>query len=118
MVALTATSIRRDGHQPLIFMQCEPIRHSVSRPETAPAQWEVWPKVLSSPEIPPDRHHLNVNKTHKDRFIAVPVRRNPHHILKIKTRHPGFKFRVDGFYFSIVYKGIALVLKQPVRKST
>ena len=25
---LTATSIRKDGHQPIIFMQCGPIRHS------------------------------------------------------------------------------------------
>jgi superfamily II DNA or RNA helicase len=54
VVGLTATPIRRDGHQPIIFMQCGPIRHSASRPETAPAQLEVWPKVLSAPEIPPD----------------------------------------------------------------
>ncbi len=54
VVGLTATPIRRDGHQPIIFMQCGPIRHSASRPETAPAQLEVWPKVLPASEIPPD----------------------------------------------------------------
>jgi len=54
VVGLTATPIRRDGHQPIIFMQCGPIRHSAARPETAPAQLEVWPKVLPAPEIQPD----------------------------------------------------------------
>lgn len=54
VVGLTATPIRRDGHHPIIFMQCGPIRHSAARPETAPAQLEVWPKVLPAPEIPLD----------------------------------------------------------------
>ncbi len=54
IVGLTATPIRRDGHHPIIFMQCGPIRHSAAKPETAPAQLEVWPKVLLAPDIPPD----------------------------------------------------------------
>lgn len=54
VVGLTATPIRRDGHQPIIFMQCGPIRHHAARPESAPAQLEVWPKVQPAPEIPPD----------------------------------------------------------------
>ncbi|ABK98936.1 TOTE conflict system archaeo-eukaryotic primase domain-containing protein [Pelobacter propionicus] len=54
VVGLTATPIRRDGHQPIIFMQCGPIRHSAAKPETAPAQLGVWPKVLPAPEVPPD----------------------------------------------------------------
>ncbi|WP_298437813.1 DEAD/DEAH box helicase family protein [Geobacter sp.] len=54
VVGLTATPVRRDGHQPIIFMQCGPIRHSAARPEATPAQLEVWPKVLSAPEIPLD----------------------------------------------------------------
>jgi len=41
VVGLTATPIRRDVHQPIIFMQCGPIRHSTVRQETAPAQLEV-----------------------------------------------------------------------------
>ncbi len=54
VIGLTATPVRRDGHQPIIFMQCGPIRHSAARPKTAPAQLEVWPNYLSAPEIPPD----------------------------------------------------------------
>lgn len=53
VVGLTATPIRRDGHHPIIFMQCGPIRHSASRPDTAPAKLEVWPKLLPAPEITP-----------------------------------------------------------------
>ena len=60
VVGLTATPIRRDGHQPIIFMQCGPIRHSAARPETAPTQMEVRPKVLPAPEIPPDSPIQNV----------------------------------------------------------
>lgn len=31
VLGLTATPIRRDGHQPIIFMQCGPIRHKVTK---------------------------------------------------------------------------------------
>ena len=54
VVGLTATPIRRDGHQPIIFMQSGPIRHNAARPETAPAHLEVWPQMLVAPGIPPD----------------------------------------------------------------
>ena len=54
VVGLTATPMRRDGHQPIIFMQCGPIRHSAARAETAPAQLEVWPRILAAPAIPTD----------------------------------------------------------------
>ncbi|MGL6161959.1 TOTE conflict system archaeo-eukaryotic primase domain-containing protein [Microbulbifer sp.] len=54
VLGLTATPVRRDGHQPIIFMQCGPIRHSATRPETAPTQLEVWPRYLAPPEIPPE----------------------------------------------------------------
>ncbi len=33
VTGLTATPYRRDGHQPIITMQCGPIRHVVSRPK-------------------------------------------------------------------------------------
>jgi superfamily II DNA or RNA helicase len=72
-VGLTATPIRRDGHQPIIFMQCGPIRHSATRPETAPAQLEVWPKVLPAPEIPPDSLIQDVF-----RILANDETRNQH----------------------------------------
>ena len=52
VVGLTATPVRRDGHQPIIFMQCGPTRHSAAKPETAPAQLEVRPQYLPAPEIP------------------------------------------------------------------
>ena len=71
VVGLTATLIRRDGHQPIIFMQCGPIRHSAARPETTPAQLEVWPKVLPAPEIPPDSPIQNVF-----RILASDAARN------------------------------------------
>lgn len=41
VVGLTATPIRRDGQQPIIFMQCGPVRHSAARPEDAPSDLEV-----------------------------------------------------------------------------
>ena len=75
VVGLTATPIRRDGHQPIIFMQCGPIRHSAVRPENAPAQLEVWPKVLPAPEVPPDSpiqavFRILANDTDRTRQIA------------------------------------------------
>ncbi|MFO7719859.1 MAG: DEAD/DEAH box helicase family protein, partial [Gillisia sp.] len=30
VLGLTATPFRRDGHQPIIFMQCGPVRHSAA----------------------------------------------------------------------------------------
>lgn len=79
VVGLTATPIRRDGHQPIIFMQCGPIRHSASRPETAPAQLEVWPKVLPAPEIPSDSpiqdiFRILANDATRNQRIAEDVR--------------------------------------------
>jgi len=44
VLGLTATPIRRDGQQPIIFMQCGPIRHTAARPESAPHDLEVVPR--------------------------------------------------------------------------
>lgn len=41
VLGLTATPIRRDGQQPIIFMQCGPIRHTAARPAGAPQDLEV-----------------------------------------------------------------------------
>jgi superfamily II DNA or RNA helicase len=49
VVGLTATPVRRDGHQPIIFMQCGPIRHIAKRADTLSRQLEVRPNFLSSP---------------------------------------------------------------------
>ena len=38
VVGLPATPMLRAGHQPIIFMQCGPHRHSAARSESAPAQ--------------------------------------------------------------------------------
>src|ERR1700680_1126441 len=35
IVGLTATPTRKDGHQPIIFMQCGPIRFNLSSREAA-----------------------------------------------------------------------------------
>jgi superfamily II DNA or RNA helicase len=43
VLGLTATPIRRDGQQPIIFMQCGPIRHTASQPLGAPQDLEVIP---------------------------------------------------------------------------
>jgi superfamily II DNA or RNA helicase len=44
VLGLTATPIRRDGQQPIIFMQCGPIRHTAVRPASAPHDLEVVPR--------------------------------------------------------------------------
>lgn len=41
---LTATPIRRDGQQPIIFMQCGPIRYTAAKPVGAPHDLEVLPR--------------------------------------------------------------------------
>ncbi|CAI2051663.1 Hef nuclease [Serratia fonticola] len=46
VLGLTATPIRRDGLQPIIFMQCGPIRHIASKPAGAPHNLEVFPHSL------------------------------------------------------------------------
>jgi len=48
VLGLTATPIRRDGQQPIIFMQCGPIRHTATRPVSAPHDLSVMPRLLSA----------------------------------------------------------------------
>jgi superfamily II DNA or RNA helicase len=55
VVGLTATPIRRDGQQPIIFMQCGPIRHKASQPLDAPHDLAVTPQFIESPiALPPE----------------------------------------------------------------
>ena len=54
VLGLTATPIRRDGQQPIIFMQCGPIRHTAAPPVGAPHDLEVIPRTLSQPTSIPD----------------------------------------------------------------
>lgn len=46
VLGLTATPIRRDGQQPIIFMQCGPIRYTAAKPPSAPHDLEVVPHLL------------------------------------------------------------------------
>ena len=48
VLGLTATPIRRDGQQPIIFMQCGPIRHKAAQPADAPHELVVMPSFLDS----------------------------------------------------------------------
>jgi superfamily II DNA or RNA helicase len=48
VLGLTATPIRRDGQQPIIFMQCGPTRHTASKPTSAPHDLAVTPCTLHS----------------------------------------------------------------------
>ena len=46
VLGLTATPIRRDGRQPILFMQCGPIRHRAAKPAGGPQTLEVVPRYL------------------------------------------------------------------------
>lgn len=48
VLGLTATPIRRDGQQPIIFMQCGPIRYTAAKPVNAPHDLEVMPHARHS----------------------------------------------------------------------
>jgi superfamily II DNA or RNA helicase len=54
VVGLTATPVRRDGHQPIVFMQCGPLRHSAHRPERSGLAMDVRATILRSPLVGPD----------------------------------------------------------------
>jgi len=55
VLGLTATPIRRDGQQPIIFMQCGPIRHIAAKPANAPLALVVEPRSLFTRiDLPPD----------------------------------------------------------------
>ena len=57
VLGLTATPIRRDGQQPIIFMQCGPIRHTAAKldgaPQTLGRVYGVRPRVLSADIVVP-----------------------------------------------------------------
>lgn len=55
VLGLTATPIRRDGQQPIIFMQCGPIRHKAAQPAEGPHDLAVTPQFIESPiDLPTD----------------------------------------------------------------
>ena len=48
VLGLTATPLRRDGRQPIIFMQCGPTRHTALKPAGAPQTLEVIHRLLAA----------------------------------------------------------------------
>ncbi|MFJ4293493.1 TOTE conflict system archaeo-eukaryotic primase domain-containing protein [Cupriavidus sp. NPDC089707] len=55
VLGLTATPIRRDGQQPIIFMQCGPIRYTAAKATNSPQALVVIPRTrLSRIELPPE----------------------------------------------------------------
>ena len=79
VLGLTATPIRRDGQQPIIFMQCGPIRHSATSASTAPRDLLVVPHTLTAGiDLPGDARiqdvfrHLSID-THRTSAIAATI---------------------------------------------
>lgn len=79
VLGLTATPIRRDGQQPIIFMQCGPIRYTAAKPASSPHALEVVPHTCLAPiELPPESgiqevfRHLVQDQARTD-TIAVEV---------------------------------------------
>lgn len=55
VLGLTATPIRRDGQQPIIFMQCGPIRYTAAQPAGAPSDLEVVQRsCFAQIDLPPE----------------------------------------------------------------
>lgn len=48
VLGLTATPERRDGQQPILFMQCGPIRYTADKPVGAPRALKVIPRLLQT----------------------------------------------------------------------
>ncbi len=80
VLGLTATPIRRDGQQPIIFMQCGPIRHMAANSENAPHDLEVLPRLQQSRiDLPADASISEVfgclvKDAHRTKAIAMEVR--------------------------------------------
>jgi superfamily II DNA or RNA helicase len=80
VLGLTATPVRRDGLQPIIFMQCGPIRYKAAKPAGMPHDLEVLPRSrLTRINLPTDAGiqdifgHL-VNDQARTEAIAAEVR--------------------------------------------
>jgi superfamily II DNA or RNA helicase len=53
ILGLSATPVRSNGHHPIVFMQCGPIRHVAKRPTHVPKELVVQVQHLPTPSIPP-----------------------------------------------------------------
>ncbi|MEA5417102.1 TOTE conflict system archaeo-eukaryotic primase domain-containing protein [Synechococcus sp. BA-132 BA5] len=54
LLGLSATLVRRDGLQPILFLQCGPIRHTAERPIGAPQTLELVSRTHQLEELPAD----------------------------------------------------------------
>ncbi|QPN67272.1 DEAD/DEAH box helicase family protein [Synechococcus sp. CBW1006] len=54
VLGLSATLVRRDGLQPILFMQCGPIRHTAQRPAGAPQTLELVSRTHQLEGLPTD----------------------------------------------------------------
>lgn len=80
VLGLTATPIRRDGQQPIIFMQCGPIRHTAAKPTGAPHDLAVMPFTLHLRiDLPPEAgiqdvfRHLTIDQARTDAIAAEVI---------------------------------------------
>ena len=80
VLGLTATPIRRDGQQPIIFMQCGPIRHTAAKPTGAPDDLAVTPYTLHSRiDLPQEAgiqdvfRHLAIDQARTDAIAAEVI---------------------------------------------
>lgn len=69
ILGLTATPVRRDGQQPIIFMQCGPIRHTAVMHEGAPRELSAQPQWL--------RAHIDVGEDSSIQEIFRHLATNP-----------------------------------------
>jgi len=79
VLGLTATPFRRDGRQPIIFMQCGPIRYTAAKQEGMPQVLKLIPKMLPAPiDLPQDAavqdvfRHLATDKQRAE-FISTTI---------------------------------------------
>lgn len=81
VLGLTATPIRRDGQQPIIFMQCGPTRHTAAKPTGAPHDLAVTPCTLHSRiDLPQEAgiqdvfRHLVIDQARTDAITAEVIK--------------------------------------------
>jgi superfamily II DNA or RNA helicase len=73
VLGLSATPVRSNGHHPIMFMQCGPVRHVAKRPAHVPNQLVVRVQQMPTPSLPP-----NVSIQEVMRLLAEDDVRNAH----------------------------------------
>lgn len=82
VLGLSATPTRRDGQDPIIFMQCGPLRHRAANPPKTPLDLAVIPHELQAPiDLPEDAafhricRHLALDETRTQAIAAAVLER-------------------------------------------